>query len=74
MSPSARNPMDQLEVLLRRPVAPTQEDPPVEVDVKQINGREIAEHEVVPVLRARLTEREAAADGILGGLIKKPRL
>lgn len=60
--------------ILRRSVDPVPEDAPASPDIKQLNGRPVAEHEVDPVLAARLAERQAAADGILAGLIKKPRV
>lgn len=68
-----RNPMDG-EMILHRRIDPVPEDAPASPDIKQLNGREIAEHEVDPVREARLAERAEAADGILSGLIKKPRL
>jgi len=68
-----RNPMDS-QLLLHRHAGPVPEDAPADPDVKHLNGREIAEHEVSPVLAARRAEREEAAGGILSGLIRKPKI
>jgi hypothetical protein len=43
-------------------------------DGDYLNGRATVGHERDLVLEARRAERAAAADGILGGLIKKPKL
>ena len=69
-----RNPMDSAELLRPRVTAAAEEESRSDPDVKHLNGREIAEHEVDPVLAARRAEREEAAGGILSGLIKKPKL
>jgi hypothetical protein len=73
--PKARNPMDSGDLLLHRhhdraPEEGTARDP----DVGHLNGRETTDHERGLVLEARRAERAEAADGILGGLIKKPKL
>ena len=68
-----RNAMDQGETILRRRYdAP--EDPAGDPDVEHLNGRETADHERKLVLEARRAERAAAADGILSGLIRQPKI
>jgi len=65
--------MDQGDTILRRRYdAP--EDPAGDPDVDHLNGRETADHERKLVLEARRAERAAAADGILSGLIRTPKL
>jgi hypothetical protein len=68
-----RNAMDQGDTILRRHHG-VPEDPARDPDGGHLNGRETTDHERGLVLEARRAERAEAADGILGGLIKKPKL
>ena len=62
------------QLLLHRPAAPVPGQSVADLDADHLNGRQTVEHERLPVLAARLAEREEAAGGILSGLIKKPKL
>lgn len=66
-----RNVMDQSDLFLHRSAA-AEEDSAADPDADHLNGRETAEHERDLVLEARRAERQAAAEGILSGLIRKP--
>lgn len=71
--PKPRNPMGQGELLLRRHRDPESGEAVSEPD-DHLNGRPAVEHERDLVREARLAERAAAAEGILAGLIRKPKL
>ena len=68
-----RNPMDS-QLLLHRPAVPAAEESANDPDAEHLNGRPTVDYERDLVREARRAERAAAADGILSGLIKKPKL
>lgn len=74
MSPAPRNVMGQSDVFLNRPHVAPDEESATDPDVRELNGRPTEDHEQKVVLEARRAERAAAADGILGGLIRTPKL